>query len=101
MSCACACFQDHSGQPCRQLASLRPHRSRERRQRSWWRDEQLSVASAVATAFHHSAHCLRPQPLLGESLAIRVGLGLCSAAFRDVSYRTVLHSLMRLFFGFG
>ena len=30
-------------------------RWRERRQRSWWRHEQLSVAAALASARHHSA----------------------------------------------
>ena len=31
-------------------------RRRQRRMRSWWRHEQVSIAAAVATALHHSAH---------------------------------------------
>ena len=58
------------------MSAARPveaaHRSRERRQRSWWRHEQLSVAGSVATAFHHSAQRLSTrQPCGSGSLHLR------------------------------
>ena len=54
LSCG-ACTMDLNGRPMADRATGAARRRRERRLRSWWRHERMSIACAPAEALHHSS----------------------------------------------
>ena len=100
VSCACACFHDHirAAMSAARLVEA-AQRSCERRQRSWWRDEQLSVACVVATALQEQRTAPEARAVAGRehSPAGWVWVSVQLRAVMSPTALSFLHSLIRSF----